>query len=253
MVFLHGWSQSASAWRSIVRSLSGSYRCVVMDLRGHGRSAAPDDGYAMERLVSDLTGLLDHLSLQRPAVIGWSLGAMVAVAAFPALREKLSSLVLVAGTPKFSSTTDYPFALSPKEPRVLGLRLKRDPERTWQDFFRGMFTTEERSSSHYEKVEKEFFVDAPRPSRHGAARSLETLATADLRGVLDTVDVPVLLVHGSGDPICPVGASRFMAERIPGAVLHELDGAGHAPMLSRTVALSSILDKFLEGVYEGDR
>ncbi|MEA5113551.1 MAG: alpha/beta hydrolase [Geobacteraceae bacterium] len=253
LVFLHGWSQSGSVWRALVRSLSPRYRCLVSDLRGHGLSASPGDGYAMENLVADLAGLLDHFDMRDVTVIGWSLGAMVALAAFPALRERLSSLVLVSGTAKFTSEPGYPCALSPREPRVLGHRLQRDSEKAREEFFRGMFTSGERSSTDHARIEEEFFTVAPKPSRHGAARSLETLATADLRAGLDAVDIPVILVHGSDDSICPVGSSRFMAERLPNATLKVLDGAGHAPMLTRAAELGEILTTFLGKVYEGNR
>jgi pimeloyl-[acyl-carrier protein] methyl ester esterase len=250
VVFLHGWSLSSSVWRSQVQALSTRYRCLAPDLRGHGRSAAPDDGYSLENFVSDLAGLLEHLDIRRATVVGWSFGALVALAAFSELRERLSSLVLVSGTAKFSAAPDYPCALSPKEPRVLGLRLKRDREKAYEEFFFGMFPDEERSLIDSERIEGEFLKEIPRPPCHAAARSLETLATADLRDTLHGVDVPVLLVHGTSDRICPVDASRFMAMRLPRSTLKVLDGAGHAPMLTRAAELNALLNDFLERIHE---
>lgn len=250
VVFLHGWSLSCSVWRAQCQALSSRYRCLAPDLRGHGSSAAPDGGYSLESLVSDLAGLLEHLDIRRATVVGWSLGAMVALAAFPELRGRLSSLVLVSGTAKFTTAPGYPCALSPKEPRVLGLRLKRDREKAYHEFFNGMFPDEERNLIEAERIAGEFLRIAPKPPCHAAAQSLETLAAADLRDSLQGVDVPVLLVHGSSDPICPVDASRFMAIRLPHATLKVLDGAGHAPMLTRVVELNSILNDFLERIHE---
>lgn len=252
LVFLHGWSMSSSVWRCQIQSLSTRYRCLAIDLRGHGQSSAPDGGYAMESLASDLANLFELLDIRGATLVGWSLGAMIALAAFPALRDRLSSMALVSGTPKFSATPDYPFALSPKEPRVLGFRLKRDFEKACEEFFFGMFTHEERSLIDYERIDREFFRESRRPPCHAAVRSLETLVAADLRDGLNAVDVPVLLVHGAADQICPVDASRFMAERFPFATLIILDGAGHAPMLTRSTELTAILDAFLERIYEGN-
>ena len=250
VVFLHGWSLTGSVWRAQLQALSCRYRCLAPDLRGHGSSAAPDDGYGLENLVSDLAGLLEHLDIRRATVVGWSLGAMVALAAFPELRGRLSSLVLVSGTAKFTAAPDYPCALSPKEPRVLGLRLKRDRDKACAEFFNGMFPDEERILIDSERIAVEFLRNAPKPPCHAAARSLETLAAADLRESLQGVEVPVLLVHGSGDPICPVDASRFMALRLPRGTLKVLDGACHAPMLTRTAEFNAILNDFLERIHE---
>lgn len=253
MVFLHGWSLSGAVWRPQVESLSSRYRCLTMDLRGHGLSGAPDSGYRLEDLASDVAGLFAHLELSGAAVVGWSLGAVVALAAYPLLHEKLAGMALVSGTPKFTAIPEYSCALSPKEPRVLGLRLKKDFTKACEGFFQGMFTREEVSSAEYERIETEYFREAERPQYHAAVQTLDTLSAADVRGSLAAIDVPVLLAHGSCDAICPAAASRWMAERIPDAMLKILDRAGHAPMLTRPTELNGILNTFLERVYEGDR
>jgi len=185
--------------------------------------------------------------------VGWSLGAMVALAACPSLHDRLAGMVLVSGTPKFTTTPDYPCALSHKEPRVLGLRLKKDCAKACGEFFRGMFTGEEISSVEYERIESGFFHETQLPPFHAAFQTLDTLAAADLRDRLATIDVPVLLVHGSRDAICPADASRYMSERMPGAMLKILDGAGHAPMLTRASEFNGILHAFLERMYESDK
>lgn len=253
IVFLHGWSLSGAVWRSQVERFSSRYRCITMDLRGHGLSGAPDSGYGMEELASDVAGLFAHLELSRVAVVGWSLGAVVALAAYSLLRERLAGLALVSGTPKFTAAGEYSCALTSKEPRVLGLRLKRDLDGACRGFFQGMFTADEVSCAGYEQIETEYFRGADRLPCHAAVQTLDALASADLRGSLASIGVPVLLAHGSGDAICPAEASRFMSERIPGAMLKILDGAGHAPMLTRPRELNGILDTFFERVYAGNR
>jgi pimeloyl-[acyl-carrier protein] methyl ester esterase len=131
--------------------------------------------------------------------------------------------------------------------------LKKDFAKACEGFFRGMFTGAELSSAGYELIEAEYFHSTRRPPCHAALQALDTLAAADVRGSLATVDVPVLLAHGAGDAICPADASRWMAKALPDASLAILEGAGHAPMLTRASELNGILDDFLERVYEGDR
>ncbi len=60
----------------------------------------------------------------------------------------------------------------------------------------------------------------------------------------------LLLVHGSEDPICPAGASGYMADWLPEASLEVLEGAGHAPMLTRAGEIHRIIDAFLDRIYE---
>jgi len=249
LVFVHGWSFSGSIWRLQKESLSERYHCVCMDLRGHGQSSAPATGYALDDFVSDLTALFERLDISGATILGWSMGALVALAAQRELRERLASLVLVSGTSKFVACEGYPHGLPSKEPRGLALRLKRNPQQAVDAFFSSMFTPEELADNTFKRLEKE----AAPPSPSVAIQSLETLASADLRNMLSTVQVPVLLVHGDRDTVCLPNASRYMAEVIPCASLAIMEGVGHAPMLTRQSEFDCMVGRFLERIYGTDR
>jgi pimeloyl-[acyl-carrier protein] methyl ester esterase len=252
LLFLHGWSVSGGVWRFQAEELAPAYRVITMDLRGHGRSTGASAAITMEDFARDVTGLFDRLDLAHATLVGWSMGAQVALAAYGAIRSRLVALVLVGGTPLFTASADYPHGLPPVEAKGMGVRLKRDFHRTMGEFFRGMFAPAELSREQENRIAREIVMGGKLPEPEAALRSLETLATADLRAILPSVDLPVLLVHGSGDTICLPAASRFMAERLPNASLRILEGLGHAPFLSRPAEFNAILGDFLRGVYGRD-
>ena len=70
----------------------------------------------------------------------------------------------------------------------------------------------------------------------------------DIRHILPAIRVPTLLLHSVRDATIPVGASRYMAERIPGARLVELPGEDHLPWLSDADAILGEIEEFLTGV-----
>jgi pimeloyl-ACP methyl ester carboxylesterase len=74
LLLVHGWPQSWWAWRGVIPQLSGRFRVIVPDLRGHGWSEAPAGGYAKEQLATDLLALLDALSIERVSWIGHDWG-----------------------------------------------------------------------------------------------------------------------------------------------------------------------------------
>lgn len=79
LLFLHGWSQCRLSWAPQFDSeLARDFRLVAMDLRGHGRSDKPSDGYDDPVLwAADLHAVLTELALDRPVVTGWSYGGLV--------------------------------------------------------------------------------------------------------------------------------------------------------------------------------
>lgn len=78
VVFLHGGGLNAHTWDSVCTSLSSQFRCIAVDLRGHGDSEwSPDADYRVEVLAEDLHGLVRELHLRSFALVGHSLGAFV--------------------------------------------------------------------------------------------------------------------------------------------------------------------------------
>jgi pimeloyl-ACP methyl ester carboxylesterase len=90
-VLLHGLSSNCTTWDGVAKQLAAAgHRVVSVDQRGHGLSDKPDDGYGFATVASDLSSLLEQLSLQRPIVAGQSWGGNVTLefgARFPTLAS----------------------------------------------------------------------------------------------------------------------------------------------------------------------
>lgn len=251
LVFLHGWAMSGRVWR-FQEGLADRYRLVVPDLRGHGLSSAPDSGYSYANFANDLVALFEALRLDNAVLIAWSMGVQVALQAYPLLKERLAALVFVSGTPRFTAGADYPHGLPSVETKGMALRLKRDQAGTLSDFSRRMFAEGELHQRHAERMISEA-IRGESPQYHALQESLASLASADLRTALPSVALPVLLIHGSADTICPPSASRYMAGQLPDARLVVMEGVGHAPFLSRSAEFTVLLTKFLDGIHADDR
>jgi pimeloyl-ACP methyl ester carboxylesterase len=101
-LLVHGLSNTAWSWTSVARRLRRLRRVVAMDLRGHGLSDAPTDGYDPQTLAGDVVAVAEGAGLlgepdDRVVVAGHGFGAIVAAWAAAALADRCSGLVLVDG------------------------------------------------------------------------------------------------------------------------------------------------------------
>jgi pimeloyl-[acyl-carrier protein] methyl ester esterase len=245
LVLVHGWSLSSAIFEDLAALLPGR-RLVALDLRGHGTSEGAGP-FTLAELAGDLAALLDRLDLSRAVVVGWSLGAQVALAALPAARARLGGLVLASATPRFTLGVGWTHGLPAQAVEVLGHRVRRDPARGLARFFEGMFAEGEVGLEAWTRL-RALRAAIPLPHPAAAEAGLEILARTDLRGALPAIALPTLVLHGEADPICPPGAGRALAAAIPGARLAMLEGAGHAPFLSRPAAFADALVPFLREV-----
>ena len=99
VVFVHGFGMSHAVWESQVQALSDAFRCITLDLRGHGASDKPGDGYDITRNARDIAEFIEGLELERPAYVGWSLGVAIAFQLVGDFGNICSKMVLVFPAP----------------------------------------------------------------------------------------------------------------------------------------------------------
>lgn len=74
VVFAHGLTDNGLCWAPLVRELEADYDCIMVDARGHGWSTAPESGYTNDDHAADYAALIQQLALDKPALIGHSMG-----------------------------------------------------------------------------------------------------------------------------------------------------------------------------------
>jgi N-formylmaleamate deformylase len=98
VVLAHGITDNGLCWTRLAQTLAQDYDLIMYDARGHGFSDAPATGYTMKEHVADLAGLVETLGLEKPALIGHSMGA-ANVAAAIATHPNLASGAILEDPP----------------------------------------------------------------------------------------------------------------------------------------------------------
>lgn len=243
VVLVHGFCGSSAYWEKVVPLLSNRFRVITPDLRGHGSSEAPDtEGvYSMEQFASDLKGLLDALGLEKVVVLGHSLGGYATLALAEAYPGRLAGFGLVHSTP-LADTEEG------KRNREAGIRTIR--EKGIGEFVEGLvpklFAPEHlvNMAPEVERV-KEIGRDT---SPEGAAATQEGMRRRpDRSRVLETAEVPVLLIAGFRDGIAP--PEKVFAVARDTFTQIQLDGAGHMSMYENPELLAEAIASFAGIVY----
>jgi pimeloyl-ACP methyl ester carboxylesterase len=97
VVCVHGLTANCRCWDGLAEALAPRYRVLAYDLRGRGDSAKPTTGYNVPTHAGDLLAFIETLALEKPVVIGHSLGAMITVFFASRYPTRPSKLVLIDG------------------------------------------------------------------------------------------------------------------------------------------------------------
>jgi pimeloyl-ACP methyl ester carboxylesterase len=246
VVLLHGFTADLRMWMPHVEPLSRDYRVIAPDLRGHGRSSAPEDveSYTMEAYAADLAALLDTLEIDVCALVGCSFGGMIAAHFATEQPERIAGLVLSDASAAFDN------------PAYDGTYREREAAMADQASIVERFGTAELGKRAAAKVADPFLADGlrkrySRMSREGylGAARVRRERPDVLPLLRERLTMPVLVCTGTNDPVH--SASLVMAGEIPAARLVVFKDTGHGIPSVRPDAFGSTLLGFFRDIEEG--
>jgi non-heme chloroperoxidase len=242
VAFLHG--VTCSGWffhHQLDHAGTGAWRAIVPDFRGHGESEKVLSGHTVPNYAEDLHALLDSMGVERPVLVGWSMGTMVAFEYLKAYGpESVAGLVVVDQPPSDFAWPDYEFAMF--TPEVLGHTvdaIQVDQASLAEGFAELML--------HDPKPDlvEEFVRELMKPPAAVATSILVDQTFRDYRDFLPEIAVPTLVAFGGDDKATNPAAGKWMADRIPGARLEVFEASSHCPFLEEPEAFNAALEGFL--------
>lgn len=237
VILMHGIMSNRTVFDGVVERLRPDYRVINVDLRGHGDSE-PANSYELTDFSTDVVALIEQLGAVPAAMVGWSMGGTVALDIALCRPELLSRLVLVDGTPSLMKRPDWEPGLSPSAAEGLGALLAED----WDQgaaTFAGLVLgdTSDKVRRTYTAV-----TQAARPDV--TLTCFSTMGGLDLRERLTQIGLPVRVIVGAEDGVCPAPASEYLAAQL-GGELEVIPDAGHAPFLTMPDAFEAALRRAL--------
>lgn len=255
LFFVHGVSESRVIWRDVVALLAPHYRCISIDLPGHGESVKQRGSFQLSFYSSILLECMEALRLSDVIYCGHSMGGQIGIITALRAPSRFSRLVLVnsAGFEVFT----------PAEKQALQAWTEKtysDPDYTAQlrktltaHFFSQPMRGEELLREHERQNAGQTFGSWSRM----IIASVNSMLDEPVYDFLPLLQVPVSLLYGNLDLVIP---NRIIhpqlntdlvykqgAARIPDASLHVLPGCGHYAPFEQPELFARILQKAVKG------
>lgn len=255
-VLVHGLASSWQWWLETIPALAGERRVVALDLPGFGGSELPAESLSARTAVEVIEQLANALGLERFYVIGHSMGTLVALRSAIELADRIAGLVLTGG-PILSVVKLFraPLRTIAAEPSVAsflaeaataglplpqGVRLEIARRRRLRRLLLSPYAHRPERLSADLVRELLRGVGAP-----GVLPALRNGFGYDLYAGLDSIECPVLVVHGARDKLVPRSDVEDFARRVPQTELRILEDAAHWPMLEQPERFNRTVRGFL--------
>lgn len=235
-------------WRYLVPALEHDYRVLVWNYRGIGVSELPrrpgfhareirDDELTIEANARDLAAILEAERIERPVLLGHSMGCQVVLESYRQRPDDVEALVLLAGPYRTPLRTFYGTDLSARlAPLVLPFvhLLPRATLLAWRLLLNdriahpvGVHVLRAVGPNAKPDDMRGYFEHLSTLDPLIVAKMVRGMHDHDATDVLAKIDVPVLIVHGTADPFTPIGVAEQMHRAIAGSRLVRIEHAAH--------------------------
>ena len=239
LVLLHGIGSNAGDWRDQLAGLGDIRQVFAWDAPGYGDSTPVSPARPTAEDYADrLARFLDALGLARIALLGHSLGALIAGAFTAARPDRVERLVLSAPALGYRTEPDAPLP-APARARLDdlaalgpgGLAEKRAPR----------LLSRSATPTQLARARKAMAEIDP----GGYRQAVEMLARGDLRAGASAIAVPALVLCGREDSVTPPDGSRALAAAMADAGYREIPDAGHLSHVEQPAAFNAAVREFL--------
>jgi pimeloyl-ACP methyl ester carboxylesterase len=216
LLLLHGGMGIGSDWRYVFSTDPDGYRLIVPDLRGHGHSTMPVEGFTFRACASDVFALLDELNIYRVKAIGMSMGAKTLLHLATMQPARIEAMVLVSAAPYFPQTLRTAAAQFTTEAL-------------------GRLTESERETLRKRHVHGDEQIRLLYDMTRAFATSYDDMAFTP--PLLGTISARTLIAAGDRDPYYPVELAVELFRGISQSALWVVPYGGHGPIFGAMAPL----------------
>jgi pimeloyl-ACP methyl ester carboxylesterase len=228
IVFVHGAMMGRSVWHPQIEALAARYRCITVDLPGHGTRRG--HRFTLEEAESSVTRAIDEAAGGRAVLVGLSLGGYTAMLVAGAHPERVRGLVIAGSTREPSGVSRAAFQLYGWFLRLVPEPAVRTVAMAWfRRRYGPVLGTAITAGGHFAS---------------GGGRAVLHLARGRFKDRLRAYGGPILVINGAWDLVFRIGAGRFLAG-VPQVTRRMIPRAGHLSNVDRPEVFTGLIEEFI--------
>jgi non-heme chloroperoxidase len=251
VVLIHGYPLDGSSWEKQTEVLlDAGKRVITYDRRGFGKSDKPTTGHDCDTYAADLSALVSTLDLQDAVLVGFSMGTGEVVRYLSRYGpHRVAKAVFIGALQPFMlKTEDNPSgAMSQEDVDGMLDTIRADRYAFFTGFLQNFYKTDENLGTRIsEEALRNSWQLAANMSPYTSIWAVSSWFT-DWRADIDKIDIPTLIMHGTGDINVPIDiTSRVLAKMLPSPTYIEIEGAPHGMLWTHWDEINKALLDFLE-------
>ena len=252
LVLLHEWASSHRVWEPIAHRLADRFTLYRWDARGHGGRPGMAHPLTVERMADDLRDLIDHFRLDRPMVVGHSMGALTLWAYIARYGcGRLGRIGVIDQSPRLVTDAEWRLGIYGDWPEerdrafveslradfvgTVALLIAMGLNRAARHRYDSDHPSQERLRLYLRMLHREPLIEV-----------WTTLTGADFRPTLPSIDIPALLVYGAESNFYLPATGAYVRDAIPDAQLMVYDGADHSPHVNQPDRFAADVTRFFD-------
>ena len=243
VLFLHGIGGNRTNWGEQLLACATTNHAIAWDARGYGRSEDYEGHLNFAHFADDVVRLLDHLAIPLITLVGLSMGGRISQDFYFRYPERVQAMVLCdtfpGTTPTLPPEKMDEFINLRKGPLIAGKSLREMAEPLARTLI-----SKNGKPEHFQRLVTSIMA----LHKESYIKTVEATTRYNRRVDLSKIAVPVQLIYGAEDKLTPPEIGRKMQQKISGAELAIVDGAGHLVNIERGAEFNLILQGFLKRV-----
>lgn len=241
LIILPGWGMKSFVWGKIKELLSKDFQLILIEW---------DNINSLEEFKQRVIRVIEEKHITNFSILGWSLGSLVAEEIAIDNRYKINNIILIGGTSSFVQHKEDRYNIGWNKRIVERMKSQvtiSTPKETLFNFDNAMFSESEKQMGYDIEFQELRGDTIENNSIDSLLVGLDYLIKKDLRNKLVDIKVPLLMIHGEEDSICPLEGAKYIKNIISSSKIEIIKNGGHIPFFTNPSRCYRAISEFIKG------